>query len=950
MHNLTVFGCKSMLTWVATSLITCVLAEDSAHEAPQPDDEPIEEIIVTGTRLPFHPTDAVTVLSRRDIERGGANSIGDVLLALPQNAGSPLNTNVNMAGEPIYGDGRGDGSVRIALRGHSTLVLLNGRRFPNSGADGADTSVDLNTLPISFVDRIEVLPSGASAIYGADAVGGVVNVITRRDLVGITLAASQTLSEHGDGQVTMGQAAGGLDLFGGTWFLGAEHVAQDGVRLDRRGYSEVPLVIIDGNGTLAPFGNRATPDGRFEVPGGNALGLAPGIYTRVEGATGQTAADYRLIDPAVDFFNIAPYNYSQTPNERSALWLIGSRPLGERVNVFVEGLVHHRESAQQTAPSPYFSGPLPGLADGSGGIPADHYYNPFGVDLVRAGPPVVSRRFVELGNRSFTEEVDLWRVLIGLEGAVAGWGWTLSVGSSKSDAATFETGAVFGTRFIDALGPSGPDESGHIVCGVPDAATGVVPAASIISGCVPVNLFGGAGTITPDQLDYVSPGLLRHTGTNEEQIAELVLKGSWGQLSGRDLHWVVGLDYRREVGRSVPDPSLVAEGEGVVLTGAEYDTTELFLEGQFPLLRDRPIAREVDLSFGLRWSNASSFDSHLSWQAGLHWQPLEEWSLHANYADVFTTPALWLLHDPQIRLQGFDIDPCGNDPAPIQRENCSANGVPGGAYVQDETEFEILAGGNPHLEPETGHSIAAGVLYTPRWMEGLSLGVDFNSLELSNLVGQLSVGQVLFECAEHGLPQVCDDIQRFPHGHIRQVSTFNENFGGLYETRSFDFAIEWAGSAPVGDLNARLLSTYLARWDEQPFLEATVFRHAGRFDAGAMPRWRSMGTVDWNYGRWLASYGFSYIGSYSQLVVPGPTGNSFEPYTRRIEPVLYQDIEVRFEFGSGITIRAAITNLTDEDPPYVNLASPANTDPGTYRLLGRSYFLELRYDFAKLRE
>jgi iron complex outermembrane recepter protein len=858
------------------------------------------------------------------------------------------------AGEEPYGDG-GNGTVRLALRGHATLVLVNGRRFPNSG-EGADASVDLNTLPISFVDRVEVLASGASAIYGSDAVGGVVNIVTRRDMAGFTVAGSQTLSRHGDGPVTTGQAAAGFDLFGGTWILGVDHVKQEAVTLDRRDYSAVPLGIVDGNGTLAPFRNLGMPQGEFAVPEGNTLGLAPGMYTRVEGATGRSAADYRPIDPAADYFNVAPYHYLQTPNERSALWLIGSYPLGGGVNLFVEGLVHHRESAHGQAPDNYFGGSVPELPDGSLGIPANNFYNPFGVDLVGSGPELVSRRMVELGNRRRTEEVDLWRALVGLEGRIADWWWTFSVADAESDAVTVQTGVFSRMRLIPAIGPSGPDESGRIVCGPPDSATGVVAAANIIPGCVPVDLFGGPGSITPDQLQYLYPGPARNAGTNEQQTAELVLRGPWGQLSGQDLHWVLGLEYLREAGSSVPSPWQIEEHGITALRAADSEARELFAEVRVPLLEDRRWAREMDVNLGLRWSDYSSFDNHLSWQVGMHWQPVKEWTLRANYADVFQAPDLWALHDPGITEQYFALDPCGNDPTETQRAHCEAHGVPSGAYVQGTEAFVVRAGGNQKLEPETGLSLGAGVQYTPQWMEDVSISIDFFHLEITNLIRRFFVEQVLSECAEHGLSQACDDIERFPDGRIKRVSTFNENLGGLYETRGIDFAIDWAASTALGDVDVRLLATYLERWDEQPFLEGTVYEYAGTFAAGAMPHWRGLGSVEWHSGSWLASYSAEYIGSFTQEVHSigdyfelGPFGDRFsepfEPYTRRVESVLYHDLEGRYEFRNGITVRAAITNVTDEDPPFVNLASIPNTDAGTYRLLGRSYFLELRYQF-----
>ena len=212
---------------------------------------------------------------------------------------------------------------------------------------------------------------------------------------GLELRGSRTITERGDGEIVTGQAAIGFDLLGGTWSLGLDYVDQDGVTMDRRSYSARPLIIVDGNGTVKPTGRDwASVDGGFLVPDGNALGLTPGRYTRVAGATGQTAADYRPYVRATDGFNPAPFNYSQTPSDRTSLWLLGSSPLSESANLFVEALAQHRGSPRSrqhrvsAVRAPMFS-------DGSVGIPADNYYNPFRVDL----PSGIARRLVEAGNR-----------------------------------------------------------------------------------------------------------------------------------------------------------------------------------------------------------------------------------------------------------------------------------------------------------------------------------------------------------------------------------------------------------------------------------------------------------------------------------------------------------------------------------------------------------------------
>jgi outer membrane receptor protein involved in Fe transport len=167
---------------------------------------------------------------------------------------------------------------------------------------------------------------------------------------------------------------------------------------------------------------------------------------------------------------------------------------------------------------------------------------------------------------------------------------------------------------------------------------------------------------------------------------------------------------------------------------------------------------------------------------------------------------------------------------------------------------------------------------------------------------------------------------------------------GESEVRAYDYAIDWSAMTRIGEVKSRLLATYLDRWDRQSFPDGEVHSYAGNFDAGARPRWRAWGHIDWHSGHWMATYAANYIGSYSETVSAWPRFGFefFDPYVRRVDPVLYHDLGAAFTFDSGITVRAAITNVTDEDPPYLNIA-PANTDAATYRLLGRSYFVELRY-------
>jgi iron complex outermembrane receptor protein len=941
--------------WLALCAWGIVVPFSQATEVPRESTprqlEPLEEVVVTGSRLPLTVSESavpVVTLGRRDLERGAPPSIGRVLQSLPMSTGSPMNPNVNAAGsaEQNGGDGDwGDGSYRLDLHGMPTVVLLNGRRLSNGGI-GADSSVDLGTIPMNWIDRVEVVTGGASAIYGADAVGGVVNLLTREAERGLDAKLSRSISDRGDGEILSAQASAGFELFGAGWSIGIDHASQDGVTLDRRGYSALPLGIVDvGGAAVSVGGNNGLPEGLFNVPVGNALGLDPGLYTRMAGSSGLTAADYLPFERAIHGFNPAPYNYSQTPHDATSLWLLGSHSMTETASWFFEGLAHWRSSAQQAAPRALFGSDLPlQLADGTRGIPANNYYNPFGVDM----RPAFGRRLVEAGERRFTQDVELWRVLIGVKGEIYDWTWEISAAHAASEADETGKGEIDERRLALALGPSGLDVNGRIVCGIPDPASGRVEGNNVIAGCVPLNLFGGVGSVTPEQLDYVSPRPSRLDGSNEQSFAQAVFGGPWGRTSAGEIRWILGVEFRRDSGSLKETPlstDQLMDAQGVLNLSGEFSVRELFGEARLPLARDRRLAQDLAISIGARLSDSSAYGTNDSWQAGLHWRPRTDWTFRANLAEVFRAPNLGDLYSRVERFDGwFEIDPCGNRPTPVEQVNCAANGVPGGAYVQGAETFVVLAGGNPALRPESGRSLGAGFVYAPRWAQGLTASVDYFSVTLDDHIAQAFVDEALIGCARLGARQLCDDIERLPDGSLASVTTMTENMGRL-EVSGTDLSLSWSLQSGRGNLGANLLATYLDRWNEQLIPGGRVSAYAGNSQRGARPQWRGLASIDWSSGAWSASYSAEYIGSFDDRVFWIPmSGPEFDSYLRRVEPVLYHDLEAGFEFDAGLRIRAGVTNATDEDPPFLSHHQPANTDAATYRLLGRTYFLELRYE------
>ncbi|MBC8026016.1 MAG: TonB-dependent receptor [Steroidobacteraceae bacterium] len=904
----------------------------AAHSGQTDEARELPAVVVTGSRIPTAndaSTAPVTVLTQQELVQGGNDSLGRVLQALPYATGGALNTNVNNGG---------DGATRIDLRGlgpQRTVVLLNGRSLPNGGI-GADSSVDVDSLPLSLVERVEVLATGASAIYGADAIGGVINVITRRDFEGLELGAQGARSSARDGAIARAHALGGLTSESTSWMFGAEWVDQAAVTMDARGFSAIPQTVASADGTRVPFGSLSTVPGRFRVGPGNAFGLAPGGYTRVQGATGQTAADWRSIT-AADTFNYAPYAYLQTPNERSSLWVLGRQQLTGGVEAFFEGTFRRRESSQALAPAPFMiaSNSAPRLPNGQPYVPANNFYNPFRVNLL-AG----TRRLVELGSRDYAQRVDAWRALAGLEGEWGRWQWQLSVGLAESDAISRENGAPVNERFVTAVGPSGRDSSGRIVCGTPDPTTGIVPAGSVIVGCVPIDLFGVPGSISAEQAEYVSSGVLVDVGVNSQRQASFGLTGTWGDLPAGHIEWAVGADFQHVSGAYRYDPrrvnGLVGAGTGTDVPGGSFDSREAYTEARLPLLRDGDRVGPLDATLGVRFSDFSTFGSETTWRAGLRWVVSPAWTARVDYATLFRAPNLIELFETQDEFVGpAPLDPCGRSPTLEQQVNCAGAGVPAG-YVQQDSDIALTrVGGNPGLGPEDGHSLDVGIDFhsrDSRW----ETRMDYFQTTLDGFVERPAADLLLDECATHGTPLACARVGRRADGSLNSIDTRHLNVGRV-TVRGVDLGASSHLTSRTGNFVARALVTRLLDHESELFDDSETQQRVGFGNAGlVLPKWRAHGSLAWKHANWGARYTAQWIGAFQNCV---ETLDS-NVYCGRVPSIVYHDLEMSRSWSS-LELRAGGTNLTNESPPY--MPGEANTNAATYRLLGRLYFVRLEF-------
>ncbi len=469
--------------FVATASTGTYAQDAGKPESAKPDSVKIEyvfeEVTVTGSRIKGDSegsTAPVLILAREEIKAKGLASVGDILQTLTVQSNA-TNTQAN------YG---GDGATRISLRGlgaQRTLVLVNGRRFVPGGL-GADAAVDLNSLPSTVIERIEVLKDGASAVYGSDAVDGVVNVITRSDLDGIEVESYQGISGEGDGaSLDIALTAGLRNEKGGLLFSAGYH-DQNAVWTYDRSFSESDKNYnwAKNDGSFTTSGSSATPEGHIVDQSGEA---GNDSWQAIIAAAGERSGDYHL-DPATgwrpfsyagnsldgtgELYNYQPENYIHTPQKRYTTFLSGTQELSDRFRSYFEVAYTNRQSEQKIAPTPLFT-----IEEGIN-VSGGNRYNQYGRDFKD-----VRRRILEAGNRVFNQDISTYRVVLGLRSQLLGFDSDLSFSYGRTVGTTVNQGRFIRSNLMKALGP---DE---------DCA----------ADCVPLDILHGAGTITPEMLAYI---------------------------------------------------------------------------------------------------------------------------------------------------------------------------------------------------------------------------------------------------------------------------------------------------------------------------------------------------------------------------------------------------------------------------------------------------------------
>ncbi|HET9597258.1 MAG TPA: TonB-dependent receptor [Anaeromyxobacteraceae bacterium] len=958
-----------------------------------------EEIVVTGSRVrrkELTTPAPVAVINREQIMASGALSIGDFLQSMPEQ-GNGINTTVNNGG---------DGSTQISLRSlgaQRTLVLIDGKRFI-SGVPGNgnlnDPGTDLNSIPAGAVERIEVLKDGASAIYGSDAIGGVVNIITRKRFSSVEGAVNYGASQHGDANTADVNVLGGATGDRGSFSFGAGYFKQSSLFADARDWARVAQGYDFTTGVESPQGSSAIPAGRATIDPSTcnttlcknlAAAYGPGAKNFLPVPAGSPSTGsrpvvsdgngnfWRQYNAATDTYNFQAVNYLITPSQRISLYSNGDYNISDNARAYFHGTYVNRQSSNLLAPVPMFIGLGPPFPDT---VSATNAFNPFGVDINDA-----RRRFVEGSGRSQGQTIDTFHTFAGIDGTLpeqagplARWFYDISFGYARNNA-SFTTNGSLNTQLIgQAIGPS-TTLNGAPVCA--DAS------GNPIAGCTPANLFGGPGgnPMTPAMVQSLGAFTGVNQGANQVASFETNLNGELFKL-GADTpaSLAVGYTYRAEYGFFTFNPVAVAGNDSDYSgsnTSGRFHVNEGYAELSLPFLSGQKGVDYLEGTAAVRVSDYSSFGTTATYKFGARYRPIRDFTVRGTYATGFRAPGITALYGGTTPNAEASTDPCANTAGNAAlTQQCNAQlkrggGTNGANNGDDRTQITSTSGGNPLLQPEKSQGFTIGAVIEPRQVKNLSLTVDFFNINIDQNIAQIGTPTILAGCypGAAGTPNqaYCDLILRGANGKINDVTDVLTNVGSE-KTQGLDVAARYVLPTTIGRWGFTAQSTFLFLHDVT-LANGTVIKGKGTYDltAGAggnpvNPAYKFNLGVQYAQGGFAAAVLGRFIGGYHECADatlaggPSQSGGSGLCYLNPINPDTGQpfpvhnvsfydvyDVNAQYTARLGVgstTIGLGVRNLLNKDPPRVyNSAGQTNSDPTTYDYVGRFLYARLVQTF-----
>ncbi|RME63446.1 MAG: TonB-dependent receptor, partial [Alphaproteobacteria bacterium] len=779
---------------------------------------------------------------------------------------------------------------------------VNGHRWiAGTGTRGFRDFVDLNTIPAAIIERVEVLKDGATAIYGADAIAGVINIHTKSDVNGIEANVYGGITSRGDGETYSADLTWGQTFERGSFLATFSYVEVDPIFTEDRALTRVPLNGLSVNAIDGRFAERNTPFGSQR-------------FTRIDGSAGTTPGDFRPFTDA-DLANTQEGTYVTGPQERIGFYAQGKYDLAEAIAGVFEFLYNNRKSNQR-----FF--PVAPRIRGSEGflIPADHPFNPFGVEF--SGSDFrIDRSIVDNDFRSNEQNVDTFRIGAGLQGAFAnGWAWDAFYSYSKNKATFLSRNQIDLDRLAIAIGPN--DRCAQF-------------------NCVPVNIFGD---LTPEMIDFIKTNPLDNNGTSQHDITAN-LTGEIVDLPAGPLAFAVGVEYREERAFDFPD---TLTGSDPIFntfrrttsaprepTEGSFDLKEIYGEFNIPLLRDLPLVRELNVDAAVRFSDYSTFGSTTNLKFGGGWRPHNDVLIRATYAEGFRAPSILELFGGTRATNLPALDPCDGGGSGLP--GCA--GVPATYRQADFNNGAVLAtvGGNSDLDPETSRNYSIGIVLTPAWLDGFSAMIDAYRIKVRDTITSLGSQRILDLCANTG--DKCGLITRAPTGEILNLTDGPVNLNTTL-IKGIDFTLRYqTRETNIGAFTFVVDAAYLGTFRDELVNDdgsITVQKREGTSNVRreSLPEWRGRASARWNRGPWGAVYAVRLIGSTDE--------DPDDPDAGDIPAVTYHDLSASYTLDAPqITFTLGVENIFDKQPPASLINTNINFDINTYNPKGTFFYTRI---------
>ena len=949
---------------IALSMVASAAQAQDVPPPPAAAVQPDAEIIVTGSRIARPQLTApvpVAVVSASDIQNKGYTNVLDAFRDLPIVGQSDARTASNFSN---YDNGTATVNLRN-LGDARTLVLINGRR--SIGLPGS-TAVDLNNIPTDLIDHTEIVTGGTSAVYGSDAVAGVVNIILKKKFDGLQLHAQNMISSRGDAASRFVSATAGTSFGDGRGnILGNFTYSQDdALASSARDYSRLD----------SPSGSAYSASGLYDTSGEASYTVAD-QQTYTLDRNNQVKLYQGL--PS-DRYNRASDRLLATPVKRYQAMVLGNFAFSDAADFYFEASYVKTKARGQIEP----------LAVDDQGVQGQSVYNfdgtPFsGISVNNAFLPAqianaaiangqstinFRRRSNGIFDRSPVSDRDYWRGVIGLRGDIgSGWKYDVSYEHSQVRDDTV-SGAIMMTNYGAALNTA--LVGGKIVCADPVARA---------AGCVPINIFG-YNTVTPEAAKwlgtYTGQGAIVPGASPGEMVTDNFLRKSWQDvatasitgslfsLPGGPVGIAAGVEYHSERADEYYDPftiSGLSSAQQAGNTVGKYHSKEAFAEVNIPLFSDRPFVHELSLQGAVRYADYSTVGSVWSYKYGGTYAPSRDIRFRAIYARAVRAPNINELYqspastapqvtDPCDQNQGKGDIPVGGSPAlaTLPKGRAAVPGIsnyltthPYFAYslAQIQTIVGFL-GGNPKLQAEATNTFTAGMTLTPRFLPNFFLTADYYSVKVKNAVAAVDQQVSVDQCFLTGAPEFCNSVTRNSNGFITQVDALNVNaasylVSGIDVQAGYSVRTHWLAKDEKWTLG--VFYNHKFKQEQTPFLGGAVVNELGTADTYAG---NQLGTGFKDQFTLSANYQGGPVAVAYKLRWMGPVSASSGSY--HIPAYSYHDIQVKFTAGERrqLEFYLGVNNVFDKQPPFIAAGNSqwpgTNTVADTYDLFGRMLY------------